>query len=96
MKILLVTLTVLISSDSHVNNTIAKARQSTYTLRFLKFEEENFHDVTRVTMITRILRVAPPWRDFVELGVRAQLQTTLQTRLSRPRPGSRTIICHYR
>jgi len=64
----------------HVSNIIDKAARALYglkTIRSYGLTGESLHDVTRATLIARLIYAAPAWWGFVSLAERDRIQSVI-------------------
>ena len=80
MKILGVTFSNTMTFKAHVNSLVCQSSQSMYALRVLRSHGlfvNPLWEVTRATLVARLLYASPTWWGFLDAGGKRRLQATL-------------------
>ena len=83
-KILGVTITDTLSFSPHITDVIARCSQTSYALRILRAHGLNgpaLWNVTRSTLITKLLYASPVWFGYLDKESRDQYQSLLLIRI---------------
>jgi len=81
LTVLGVTFNSKLRFDLHVFNIIDKAARALYGLKTIRshgLTKESLHDVTRATLIARLIYAAPAWWGFVSLAERDRIQSVIK------------------
>ena len=81
MKILGVTMTDTLSFEPHVSNVVARCAQTGYALRILRAHGLNglaLWNVTRATLVSKLLYASPAWFGFLDEGSKGRCQGVIR------------------
>ena len=81
LKILGVTLSQLLSFEPHIDKIVAQAAQSMYALRVLRahgLHGDSLCDVTRSTLVAKLIYASPAWWGYISNASKMRLQTIIQ------------------
>lgn len=81
MKILGVTMTDSLSFEPHVSNVVARCAQTGYALRILRAHGLNglaLWNVTRATLVSKLLYASPAWFGFLDEGSKGRCQGVIR------------------
>ena len=77
LKILEVTVTDTLSFDLHISNVVARCAQTGYALRILRshgLSGPDLWNVTRATLISKLMHSSPAWFGFLNESCKARCQ----------------------
>jgi hypothetical protein len=86
IKVLGVTLTSALRFDSHISNVLKQTTQSSYALKILKahgLSGAPLWDITRATVVARLLYASPVWWGYADAADKIRLQASIRRLVKR-------------